>query len=51
MWSLRNNNNYEQTGLLVSLNYFAQQPPSVPAELLREEQALDPEGADGGPAG
>ena len=23
-WSLRNNNNYEQTGLLVSLNYFAQ---------------------------
>jgi hypothetical protein len=24
MWSLRNNNNYEQTGLLVSLNYIAQ---------------------------
>jgi hypothetical protein len=23
MWSLRNNNNYEQTGLLVSLNYIA----------------------------
>ena len=23
-WSLRNNNNYEETGLLVSLNYFAQ---------------------------
>ncbi|MEO5903788.1 MAG: M14 family zinc carboxypeptidase [Gemmatimonadaceae bacterium] len=23
-WSLRNNNNYEQTGLLVSLNYFAE---------------------------
>ncbi len=23
MWSLRNNNNYEETGLLVSLNYFA----------------------------
>jgi hypothetical protein len=23
MWSLRNNNNYQQTGLLVSLNYFA----------------------------
>ena len=22
-WSLRNNNNYEQTGLLVSLNYVA----------------------------
>src|SRR4029079_7306216 len=22
-WSLRNNNNYEQTGLLVSLHYFA----------------------------
>ncbi len=22
-WSLRNNNNYEQTGLLISLNYFA----------------------------
>src|SRR5436305_13560258 len=22
-WSLRNNNNYEQTGLLVSLSYFA----------------------------
>src|SRR5688500_8844091 len=22
-WSLRNNNNYEQTGVLVSLNYFA----------------------------
>ena len=24
MWSLRDNNNYEQTGLLVSLHYFAQ---------------------------
>ena len=23
MWSLRNNNNYEQTGIIVSLNYFA----------------------------
>jgi uncharacterized membrane protein YgcG len=23
MWSLRNNNNYEQTGLLISLNHFA----------------------------
>lgn len=23
MWSMRNNNNYEQTGLLLSLNYFA----------------------------
>ena len=23
LWSLRNNNNYEQTGLIVSLNYFA----------------------------
>ena len=23
MWSLRNNNNYKQTGLLVSLNYVA----------------------------
>ncbi len=23
MWSLRNNNNYEETGLLLSLNYFA----------------------------
>src|SRR6185436_2751947 len=22
-WSLRNNNNYEQTGVLISLNYFA----------------------------
>ena len=22
-WSLRNNNNYEQTGIIVSLNYFA----------------------------
>jgi zinc carboxypeptidase len=27
MWSQRNNNNYEQTGLLVSLRYFAQNGP------------------------
>jgi len=27
MWSQRNNNNYEQTGVLVSLHYFAQNGP------------------------
>jgi zinc carboxypeptidase len=27
LWSQRNNNNYEQTGLLVSLHYFAQNGP------------------------
>ena len=43
-WSLRNNNNYEQTGLLVSLSYFANNRAAVPPELLREEQALDPQG-------
>jgi hypothetical protein len=26
LWSLRDNNNYEQTGLLVSLEYFAYNP-------------------------
>ncbi len=40
-WSLRNNNNYEQTGLLVSLNYIANNRAVLPAQLLREEQALD----------
>ena len=43
-WSLRNNNNYEQTGLLVSLELLRQQPAALPRELLREEQAVDREG-------
>ena len=45
-WSLRNNNNYEQTGLLVSLNYFANNRKLFLQQLLREEQALDPEAED-----
>ena len=50
-WSLRNNNNYEKTGLLVSLNYFANNRLYFLAQLLREEQALDPEGQDRRPGG
>ena len=42
-WSQRNNNNYQQTGLLVSLHYFAENAPTLPAQLLPEEQALDRE--------
>ena len=45
-WSQRNNNNYQQTGLLVSLNHFADNKQAVPQELLPEEQALDPEAED-----
>ena len=43
-WSLRNNNNYEQTGLLDLAQPHRQQPRLLPAQLLRQEQALDPEG-------
>ena len=43
-WSLRNNNNYEQTGLLDLAQSLRQQPRLLPAQLLRQEQALDPEG-------
>ena len=50
-WSLRNNNNYEQTGLLISLNYFASNRRVLPAQLLREEQALDPQGEGRRPGG
>ena len=40
-WSQRNNNNYQQTGLLVSLNHFAANNKILPQELLPEEQAVD----------
>ncbi len=43
-WSLRNNNNYEQTGHPRLAQLLRQQPRLLPAELLRQEQALDPEG-------
>ena len=44
-WSQRNNNNYEQTGVLTALAYFAAQQQAVPAQLLPEGQALDREAA------
>ena len=50
-WSLRNNNNYEQTGLARLAQLLREQPAAVPPELLREEQAVDPEGEDEGPGG
>ena len=45
-WSQRNNNNYQQTGLLVSLTHFATTSKLLSQELLPEEQALDPEAED-----
>ena len=44
-WSQRNNNNYEQTGLLTALSYFATNNKLFLHELLPEEQALDREAA------
>ena len=44
MWSQRNNNNYQQTGLLTSLHYFAGNGQLFLRNFYTEEQALDPEG-------
>ncbi len=51
MWSQRNNNNYQQTGLLASLNHFADNKNLFLQELLPEEQALDPQAEDRRPRG
>ncbi len=40
-WSQRNNNNYQQTGLLTALSYFAANSKLFLRQLLPEEQALD----------
>ena len=39
-WSQRNNNNYEETGVLTALAYFSRQQQAVPAQFLFEGQAL-----------
>ena len=45
-WSQRNNNNYEQTGVLTALSLFRRQQQAVPAQLLSEGQAFDREAED-----
>ena len=44
-WSQRNNNNYEQTGVLTALALFRRQQQAVPAQFLPEGQALHREAA------
>ena len=44
-WSQRNNNNYEQTGLLVSLAFAADNREQLLRNFYAEEQALDREAA------
>ena len=50
-WSQRNNNNYQQTGLLVSLAFAAENREQLLRELLGQEQALDREAAARGAGG
>ena len=45
-WSQRNNNNYEQTGVLTALALFRGQQQAVPAQFLSEGQALHREAED-----
>ena len=40
-WSQRNNNNYEETALLISLDLFQSQQQTLSQELLFESQALE----------
>ena len=42
-WSQRNNNNYEQTGVLTGARLLRRQQQAVPAQFLPEGQALDRE--------
>ena len=51
MWSLRNNNNYEQTGLLVSLNYVANNRRQLLQNFYEKIKAVDPQGEDRGSGG
>ena len=44
-WSQRNNNNYEQTGVLTALALLRRQQQALPAQLLPEGQALHREAA------
>ena len=48
-WSQRNNNNYEQTGVLTGAGLLRRQQQAVPAQLLPEGQALHREAAHRGP--
>ena len=50
-WSQRDNNNYEETGVLTALNYFAGEQQTLPAQFLSEVQALHREGAHRRPGG
>ncbi len=49
-WSQRNNNNYEQTGLLVSLHYFAQNGPEFLRNFYRKAKRSIEKPAAEGPA-
>jgi hypothetical protein len=47
-WSQRNNNNYEQTGLLVSLHYFAENAPTFLRNFyLKSKRSIGKPGAEG----
>ena len=46
VWSQRNNNNYQQTGPADVAALLRRQRPALPAQLLSEEQAFDPQGED-----
>ena len=50
-WSQRNNNNYEQTGVLDGAGLLRRQQQAVPAQLLSEGQALHRETAHRGTGG
>src|SRR4051812_44226414 len=47
-WSQRNNNNYEQTGVLTALNYFASNGKLFLRNFLRESKAVHREAAHRG---
>ena len=50
-WSLRNNNNYEQTGVLVSLNYFATNRRQFLENFYQKSKRSVHEGEDRGAGG
>ena len=47
LWSQRNNNNYEETGLLTSLHYFNENKRTVSEEFLFEGEAVGAEARRG----
>jgi hypothetical protein len=48
LWSQRNNNNYQQTGLLVSLHYFAENAPTFLRNFyLKSKRSIQKPGLEG----